>query len=386
MDDLSFDAPAIKINQREKEGQAIYLALIKAKDLVHRQNERFDISIYERKKIEGGYKDVGYQRRPNPNKIKQIKNFITNESKGHPLFPTAIITSTEAKLKFEEVGDSLGKLHILPKLHIIDGQHRMQAWIDLMKSGSYTDLENYEIPVVILSGFTELEEVIQFHIINSRQTKIKTDLAHNHYLRLMNDDKTKNLVADRDKWIPRANIITKSLNEKNNNIWFEKMFNANDTSDIKKRRPIALSSFTSSLKPFFARDRVFYSQLHEDKNTKILVDYWDKIAQVWSAALEVKSTGYLSYVLMKTVGVFSMHYLLAHFLEKKNDSQEAIDQAYKALKLAYENGMDDSYWFAKKLIAEGGERDKSGRYAMAHSSGSGHMYIVDYILSFQNNK
>jgi len=55
-----------------------------------------------------------------------------------------------------------------------------------MKSG-YEEFEDFEMPLVILSGFSELDEVVQFHVINSRQTKVKTDLAHRHYLKLSKD-------------------------------------------------------------------------------------------------------------------------------------------------------------------------------------------------------
>ena len=51
----------------------------------------------------------------------------------------------------------------------------------------FQEFEDFEMPLVILSGFSELDEVVQFHVINSRQTKVKTDLAHRHYLKLSKD-------------------------------------------------------------------------------------------------------------------------------------------------------------------------------------------------------
>jgi len=143
--------------------------------------------FYKRKELpnNAGYEDSGYQREPAKNKVESIKKYIVTETK-NPLFPTAITVSSESELKFDEKANGFGELTINPTLHIIDGQHRFKAWVDLMKSG-YEEFEDFEMPLVILSGFSELDEVVQFHVINSRQTKVKTDLAHRHYLKLSKD-------------------------------------------------------------------------------------------------------------------------------------------------------------------------------------------------------
>lgn len=187
MEDLTIKVPAIRIKQREGDGKAIYITRVKAKQLCSRPTERFDIRIYKRKELpnNAGYEDSGYQREPAKNKVESIKKYIVTETK-NPLFPTAITVSSESELKFDEKANGFGELTINPTLHIIDGQHRFKAWVDLMKSG-YEEFEDFEMPLVILSGFSELDEVVQFHVINSRQTKVKTDLAHRHYLKLSKD-------------------------------------------------------------------------------------------------------------------------------------------------------------------------------------------------------
>lgn len=375
MEDLTIKIPAIRIKQREGDGKAIYIARIKAKQLCSRPTERFKIRIYKRKELpnKAGYEDTGYQREPAKNKVDSIKKYIVSETK-NPLFPTAITVSSESELRFDEKANGVGELTINPTLYIIDGQHRFKAWVDLMQS-DYKEFEDYEMPLVILSGFSELDEVVQFHVINSRQTKVKTDLAHRHYLKLSKDKSTERLIKEKDRWVVRANVIANQLNEELDGVWNGYMFNANESTDKKRRIPIGVSAFATSLKPLFQKGKLFENSENQSDSAKLLALFWKQISEIWPEPFNTPK----DYVLMKTVGVYSMHLLLTKLLDETSDLKKAIELSKNKL-ITAKNDFDYTYdyWLTKKHLDQ--KRKQSGDYAAAYSSASGHNYIVTSLI------
>lgn len=370
MDELTIKVPALRIHQKEGEGKAIYVARVTVKELASRRRERFDVRYYAR--VNG--KDSGYQRRPTPSKLSKIKDFIDKETDA-PLFPTSIVVSTENELEFDEINRGYGLLTLKPKLYIIDGQHRFEAWGDLMDSHVYKELEDYEIPLVVLSGFEEIDEVAQFHIINSRQTKVKTDLAHRHYLALSKSKKTAGLVREEDTWIPRANVVANQLNEEIDGVWKVQMLNANETMpDIRRKLPIGVSGFASSLKPLFAKGKLFSDPTNQDNNAKFLAKFWEVASEVWPEPFENPK----DYVLMKTVGTYSMHLLLLELNNDYKDQNVLLEKVKSKLLEAKEKGYTSDYWFIRRHLSD--NRKRTGKFAAANSSASGHVQIMTSLL------
>jgi hypothetical protein len=143
-----------------------------------------------------------------------------------------------------------------------------------------------ELPIVVLSNFKYEEEVEQFFVINSRQRKIKTDLAQRIYLELSKKDINTRLIPEKDKWQGLAAKIVDSLNENPSSIWYQLIELPNDPKDIRKERLISQNYFIKSLKPFFsgATKKWDYSSgsYNNGKDivkecTSLLEDYWKMI-------------------------------------------------------------------------------------------------------------
>lgn len=369
MTELIFKVPALRIKQNEKEGMEIYLARIKVKQLYDRSAERFDIRKYKR---ENG-KDYGYQRELSKSKIEKIKNYINNET-DNPIFPTSIVACSKDLLKFDDKENGCGILTIKPTLYIIDGQHRVEAWKQLMKAHVYEEFEDFELPIIVLSGFEEIDEVAQFHIINARQTRVKTDLAHRHYVQLSKMEATKTLIKESDKWIPRASVIGNQMNEEIDGVWKEMMYNANEPADVKSKLPIGVSAFASSLKPFFNKGKLFHDPKNQDRNVKLLAKFWLIVGEVWPEPFEHPK----DYVLMKTVGVNAMHLLLLDQAASYPNKDKLLTAVKGKLLKAKAAGYTKNYWHTKRNLSD--RVIQSGRYAAAHSSASGHKQIMLSLL------
>ena len=185
----SYKIRAIRIYQKEDRGkkQSIYTGKIQAIDLVNTEDlseQRFTPDYWtSEKKLE-----PGYQRPLNTNTIQKIKNYILDETP-NPLFPTSVVVNSRTPVNFKEIEESYGELEISSTLFVIDGQHRIAAFKDMASNEELRGKYGYvELPIVILSNFKYEEEVEQFFVINSRQRKIKTDLAQRIYLELSKKD------------------------------------------------------------------------------------------------------------------------------------------------------------------------------------------------------
>lgn len=377
MDELKISA--FKLDQFIDGAKSIYLAKITAKELVE-DPVRFQVRYYERIPTTlGGYKDSGYQRRPTPKKIDKIIEFILAERKGKPEFPTSIVASTQNRLEFKDDEKGVGTLVIKPPLYIVDGQHRFEAWRRLLgkeSGGKFDFLEKYEMPIVILSGFEEIDEVLSFYIINSRQTKVKTDLAHRHYIKLASVPSTKHIV-EKNLWIIRANKVANLLNEEVDGVWKGLMLNANEPKDITYIKPISVSTFAMSLRPFYSLDskEIFEETVSGgiEEDAGILERFWKIISDTWPEPFKEPKR----FTLAKTVGVYSLHILFASILKKSNyEVGTALSEVKKILANA-KTKFGPEFWLVSKELTQ--DQRNRGEYAGAYSSAQGHKQIVQML-------
>ncbi|OFW62187.1 MAG: hypothetical protein A2Z35_01490 [Actinobacteria bacterium RBG_19FT_COMBO_36_27] len=385
MSDLDFSLPALIIRQREQKKQKIYLTTIKASELSVRPDERFIVDYYER---HPGLKDTGYQRTLNKNAVERIKNFVLQET-NNPLLPTAILANSRYALDFKESKEckNFGILHVNTPLYIIDGQHRFEAWKSMMDSPTLKEeWGNYEFPLIILSNFKEYQEIEQFYVINSRQKKIKTDLAQRHLLELAKREETSNLISKKDRWQLFATKIVDILNEQIEGVWNNKIILPSDKPDERKIKIITQSSFVSSLKPFFVgKGFIMFDTSTETPNgskleswAKFIAIYWGNIEIIYPNAIK----NFRDYSLMKTVGTFSLHLLLQKEFSRSdnNNINEAIKMAVKDIDKASQMDFNELFW---KSNVPSSIKDQ-GKYAGAYSNSAGHNRLAASILTGGN--
>lgn len=375
---LDFYIPAIRLKQREKTNQAIYFGKISAVDLVARPGERFKIDYYKRIPKE---KDTGYQRLLQEGAVNKLKNFILKET-SFPLLPTAILVNSRIPLDFKETTRDIGTLHITDTLYIIDGQHRFEAWRSMMDSPTlFEDWGNYEFPVILLSNFEELQEIEQFFVINSRQKKIKTDLAQRHLLMLAQREETSGLIPESSRWQLHATKIVDILNEQLDCIWKGKIVVPSDDSDLRRAKIISQSSFVSSLKPFFVGKLAVFDISKKpptgdklEEWAKLLAKFWGNVAKIYPPAIENPH----DYTLMKTVGVYSLHLFLQKELSRIDSptKDETLIEVDKLLSRAASGDFGLSFW--RSRVPE--YMREEGRYAGGYSSAAGHNRIAAGII------
>jgi len=378
---------ALRIYQLEDRpnGQAIYSGKIQAVNLINPDNldeDRFTPDYWTReKKLE-----PGYQRPLNPSNIEKIKNYILKETP-HPLFPTSVVVNSRTPLKFKDMDGSYGELEISNPLFVIDGQHRIEAFKELMKEpllrGKYG---TYEIPIVVLSGFEYIRELEQFFIINSRQTKIKFDLAQRMYMEMMKADFSTKLVPESKRWQTLAGKAVDCLNEgiPSKTVWYGSIQLPDDSKDIIKTRIITQNSFISSLKPFFSGGKRIwnFNAIPEKKHnetleelTELLTKFWNMVGEVYPQIVNNPK----KYTLLKTVGVYSLHIFLADVVADTQvfNIDTIIENAKKKLMKAKEQyGFTEVFW-------EIGSRDENDRRrkASGFSSAAGHNRIASALFS-----
>lgn len=381
----SYKIRAIRIYQKEDRGkkQSIYTGKIQAIDLVNTEDlseQRFTPDYWtSEKKLE-----PGYQRPLNTNTIQKIKNYILDETP-NPLFPTSVVVNSRTPVNFKEIEESYGELEISSTLFVIDGQHRIEAFKQLMEEPKLRGLfGNFEIPIVVLSGFGYVEELEQFFVINSRQTRIKFDLAQRMYMEMMKANPSTKLVPESKRWQTIAAKAVDILNEEPSTIWYGRIQLPDDSKDIIKTRIITQNSFISSLKPFFSGGkRVWnFNATPDGKHHEILEQMIDMLTKFWIMVGEVYPqimNEPKKYTLLKTVGVYSLHIFLADVIADTPvfDIDLIIENAKKKLIKAKEDyGYTEVFW-------EVGSKDENDRRrkASSFSSAAGHNRIASALFS-----
>lgn len=323
--------PAIRVNQLD-DGKELFVASVKIKDLIDETHFAIDFWDQSQQLSE----KQGYQRRPSTSHVKKIANYAINETKA--LFPGAILINSRSPLRFEGDKNGVGELVLShPPLWIVDGQHRIRGLRHAIENLEDRRWEERELPVVVLSNFNKIEEVKQFHILNSTQKRITTDLAH----RLLAHQAEKNpedyqrMIQDNSLWIARVLRVVDMLNEKPESPWYKTIQVPN--TDRIATHIIKQNSMVKSLQPLF-RDGYFSSVTNLDKNYQVLRDYWVVLKEIFPAAFSRPK----EYVIQKTPGVFSLHNL-AHAITLRGLPEYSKGTFAKVLKEVFDD-KDDYYW------------------------------------------
>jgi DGQHR domain-containing protein len=381
-----YTIPAIKLTQKEASGHELFFGKIKAKDLLDPEdsdrNARFEIHKWESRQKD----EPGYQRFPNQGRIEKLKKYIQVETQS-PIFPTTLLVNARSPVNFKSKSsdDDIGELEIDQKLYIIDGQHRIEAFKDMMQNESLRSKYGYmELPIVILSNFKYIEEVEHFFIINSKQKKIKTDLAQRIFLELGKDDINTKLVPDKDKWQMVGVKVVDSLNNDPSSIWYQQIILPDDASDVRREKLVSQNSFTKSLKPFFTGSTKRWDFPAEGDSTgqeilkeltEVLESYWRMIKGIYPESFTEKKKS----ILFKTVGVFSLHLILAEYMSKH--PQIGLEELISDLKELFEYARDENKFTPEFWQSGNKEAREKGMNAGAYSSSAGHNRIAMAILN-----
>ena len=181
---------------------------------------------------------TGYQRQIDNKHCSKIADYLKQDF----FLPTAIICSTDKEYTENS------------KLRIVDGQHRVKAFkmLQLESPVRYTEIKDYEIPVIVLAKVDENTEIDTFITINKTSKKVDTSLA------LVLKNKMNKYNTSGDLTMPRAEYVAVELaqilnfREDSNNIWFDKIL-----FEKKKKNTLQIIS----LNAFVKSTRVLLNQM-----------------------------------------------------------------------------------------------------------------------------
>lgn len=334
---MPLKAPAIRIRQKDTD---IYITTLKAGDLL----KNYSISWWRRDKADG------YQRPLREARISQIKSYL---SKDIGTFPTSILANVRGKMQCKTLakvnGDEICELTIpdesLP-IWVIDGQHRVQG----LKAAIEADPKLAKYPVIV-SLFTLPEiydEMLQFHIVNSRAKSVPTDLAQRHIYQMAQEMGLPQIMireGTRDALGAHVIPVVDKLASDPNSPWYKKVQLPDQARKKKgqliKQRPLADSiQFVVKEKVGLRRDL--------DQLAKMLIDYWNAVSEIFPVAFSDPT----NYTLQGTPGTYSLHYVFPDVYDVCNEAGDISKESMKkVLKRMFEKAseklgaeINDDFW------------------------------------------
>lgn len=287
----------IKAIPLTQHGKQMYLGIMRATELCDGLSSgRIKVDVWTPDNPDG------YQRKHSKTRSRAFGRFIADKSN---ISPAAFLFSIRGDSNLLQYSNGYLTIPDDVTIWLTDGQHRGKG-IEYIIRELNLNLEDFEIPIVILPTRDAYEEAKQFVIINKTAKGVRTDLAerylqravsHEGYAKLRMDIKEGRLpraiFADIE-WRPRAVEIADELN-KNSPVWQGRIRAPNISQPTAT---VSQKSFTDSLKPMLTHPD--FKDLPKDVQVKILDNYWMAIRDTIKAAFS--SPG--DYVIQKTTGVF----------------------------------------------------------------------------------
>ncbi len=259
----------------------------------------------------------GYQRPPSESRLRPKKGSVVRyllQELG--VFPTSVLLNVRDKsLAFipeKRITDKIefGTLRIddKSKLWIIDGQHRIEAL--KRAAAEVPEFENYPLPVSLTNISDKFMELLQFYIINTRQSKIPTAIAYHHMQKFY--EKIK--IESQYKWVQNfilgekqekqalAGMVVDYLAEDENSPFYNKIKYVGEERDDYLVEDHVLIRYISSI----FKEKIF-TGLSPIEIADLLIDYWSAIKDLYPNAFRVENRN--NFTLLKHTGIASFTYL-----------------------------------------------------------------------------
>ncbi len=319
----------------EQNSQKLYVGAVRAGDVIARS--KVDVWKTDNQN--------GYQREVIASRAKAFGRYLV-KTKG--LSPNALLLNIR---ETENIRYKDGVLQIpdnIP-LWVVDGQHRMKGIEQMMLEGD-TYLGEFELPVVITLIPDTYEEAKQFAIVNKMQKGIRPDLAERFLQKAIEREGVKEIHTQAEQgilrtllkgyeWRPKALEIADALNTRADSLWHHSIRVPNEP---RAGTVTTQKTFVDSLETIL-KD-TFFETKDNDTLTKVLINYWNAIKDVWTEPFDDP----MNYVLQKTTGCFVMHRLLCIISSYSIDTEgkrilnrESLATIISKL---VEEGVTSDYW------------------------------------------
>lgn len=209
------------------------------------------MSKVDRRRIAENDEILGIQRELRPEKVKQIRNYLSTIDS---TFPNSIIVNTTSEKVLNETEETLELYVEETTFTIIDGQHRVEGFRENI-------VENFELIIAIYKDLEISQQANIFSTINSQQTKV--DPSHN-----------LNLELNRNVYTPIKMMIeiAQSFNFDEESPWYNNIrLLGNQSNGI-----ISLSAFVKPLLHLTFPENDYYLILNKlTENSKRFPDFID---------------------------------------------------------------------------------------------------------------
>ena len=338
----------------------LYVASIKCKDLLEIATN--DIRRIERDEANNIDTYFGIQRKPSPNRLKEIADYVTYVD---ATFPSNIVIAINSVESFEDQED-IDNVKIVngelllrrnPKIaQILDGQHRLlglQLAIEENALFSESIKENFELAVTIYVDMDIENQSMVFATINKAQTKVNKSLVYDLY----------DLANSRSPYRTAHNIV-RVLNDNEKSSLKDKIKMLGVAED-SEQETIAQATLVDCLveyisrKPLKDRDilkrgeeiklendkKLFFRKWFKEKNdlliARTLLNYFNAISKKWPTAWNPQS------ILIKSTGIIGFMKFLQNIVGdnelKEEISEERFTQILNSLDINPESFTNDNY-------------------------------------------
>jgi DGQHR domain-containing protein len=298
----------------------------------------------------------GYQRPLTPSRLRQVSAYMREEE---GVLPTSLLVCIRQPdhATFEPAGAGSGgepgMLTIPPGLTmwVVDGQHRLFGLERALIEDEAEWVADYPLPVTIVEGIDAYEEMRYFHVINTRQKGVPTDVVDRHLLTMRDTEGTALLEreGERNYLRARATKLCDILNSDPSSPWYGTILMPGE-----KRRPNHLMrqhGMVSSLDPV-VRDS-FVSRLTDEEAGKLLLNYWWAARDRWQSAFEEPP----DYMIQKALGTGALHQIFPDVLELCRGADDFSWE--KMADILAEIGRGSGFWHSERghyMVRQSGAR------------------------------
>ena len=328
-------------------------------------------------------KDTGYQRQPTESRVSQLARELKSSNVDLPTSVLLNLRDAEEDEVLQKLRDDNYIFTLDPdksdsshRLYVVDGQHRIRA-LEKAINDYEIDMGKMKIPFVCMLGANEMQEMEQFHVVNSNAKSVRTDLALSLLkARAQHDPDFAKLIETRGrKWEVDAQILT------------ERMATSSSTWKGRIRLPnsplgdttVPSASFVRSLKPLLTQTAIFRSLKDVDRQVQVIEAYWQAIRRVLPDAFENPT----KYNIQKGVGVDVMHFVFPVVLDLVRFEGSPVFQPESYVQIIHDPLRNLEGLNGEGKTVQGVDFWKTGRAgaAGAFTSASGKRRLSEYLQS-----
>lgn len=309
---------------------------------------------------------TGYQREVSTARVNRLMKDLRTRRVDLPT--SVLVNLRDFEPSKNLVGDAGSRKLVLTetdRLHIVDGQHRVEALVRLVDEDP-EKWSSFQLPIVCMLGANEREEIRQFYVVNSTAKSVRTDLAFDLLKQRAESDPSvmDSLIEQGETWKVRGQQLVEDL-EKTSPLWRGRV---RFPGDPAAGTTIGSAGLVTSLKPLLTT--AYFGSISQANQVAILTAYWAGIASVIPEAFAEPS----EYAVQKSVGVQILNGLLVPVLEYVRSTGESVlePRSYeKAMAEALiliegDTGAGDvargaEFWLAGRDGAAGSYSSNSGR-------------------------